>query len=254
MTEPRKRIVAGNWKMHGDMDFSSELAGAVAAGASDYENIGIALCPPFPYLAAAAEAVEGTHIHVGAQDVAAQEGTGAYTGEVSGEMLRDVGCWYALVGHSERRSLFGDSNEIVAAKYTAARAAGLVPVLCLGETLEERDSGRMEAVLAAQLDAVMGDDAEVLSDAVIAYEPVWAIGTGRTATPQQAQDAHAFIRARIAAKSDTIARHLPMLYGGSVKPANAAELFAQADVDGGLIGGASLNAEDFLAICAAAAG
>lgn len=253
MSESRKRIVAGNWKMHGDMDFSAELAGAVAAGASDYENVGIALCPPFPYLSAAAEAVEGTHIHVGAQDVAAQSGTGAYTGEVSGEMLRDVGCWYALVGHSERRSLFGDTNAIVAAKFNAAREAGLVPVLCLGETLDERDGGQMESVLAAQLDAVMANDVEVLSDAVIAYEPVWAIGTGRTATPDQAQAAHAFIRGRIAAKSDTIARHLPMLYGGSVKPANAAELFAQPDVDGGLIGGASLNAEDFLAICAAAA-
>lgn len=253
MSESRKRIVAGNWKMHGDMDFSGELAGAVAAGASDYENVGIALCPPFPYLAAAAEAVDGTHIHVGAQDVAAQTGTGAYTGEVSGEMLRDVGCWYALVGHSERRSLFGDTNAVVAAKFNAARDAGLVPILCLGETLDERDGGHMESVLSAQLDAVMGDDVEVLSDAVIAYEPVWAIGTGRTATPEQAQAAHAFIRGRIAAKSDTIARHLPMLYGGSVKPANAAELFAQPDVDGGLIGGASLNAEDFLAICAAAA-
>ena len=250
----RKPIVAGNWKMHGSADMASELAGAIAAASEAYEDtVGIAICPPFPYLAAAAAAVEGTHVHVGAQDVAAQSGTGAFTGEVSGEMLRDVGCWYALVGHSERRSLFGDTDAVVAEKFRAAHDAGLVPILCLGETLDERDGGEMEAVLARQLDAVMDQGVDVLSDAVIAYEPVWAIGTGRTATPDQAQAAHAFIRERIAAKSATIAAHLPMLYGGSVKAANAAELFAQPDVDGGLIGGASLNAEDFLAICAAAA-
>jgi len=212
----------------------------------------IAVFPPYPYLAELVAAYANTPIAFGAQDVSARA-QGAYTGEVAASMVKDIGARYALVGHSERRQYHAESNELVAAKFAQAQAAGLVPVLCVGETLEQRDAGRTEEVVAAQLDAVIaGMGVGALAGAVVAYEPVWAIGTGRTATPGQAQDVHAFIRGKVRRGNATISGSLQVLYGGSVKPGNAAELFAQADVDGGLIGGASLVAADFLAICAAA--
>ena len=250
MTRPT--IVAGNWKMHGNLGMAENLAEAIAAGASE-SKAKLIVCPPYPYLDAVVRALGDSDVHVGGQNLADQPDSGAFTGEVSGTMLRDIGCWHVIVGHSERRSLYGESNEQVATKFGLARDAGLVPILCVGETLEEREQGQMESVLKAQLEAVVrmhGVDA--LQDAIVAYEPVWAIGSGKTASPEQAQAAHAFLRQQVAAHNATIAGVLPILYGGSVKPGNAPELFAQPDVDGGLIGGASLKSEDFLAIAAAA--
>jgi triosephosphate isomerase len=207
---------------------------------------------PYPYLAQAQDMLKGTAIAWGAQSLS-EHAQGAYTGEVSAAMLVDFGCRYAIVGHSERRSLYGESNEAVAAKFLAAVNGGLTPILCLGETLEQREQGVTEAIIAGQFDAVLqAAGVNGFTSAVIAYEPVWAIGTGRTATPQQAQDVHAFIRGRLAASDAILAERMQILYGGSVKPQNAAELFGMADIDGGLIGGASLVAQDFLAICAAA--
>lgn len=250
MTRPT--IVAGNWKMHGSLGMAESLAEAIAEGAAD-TTAKLIVCPPYPYLEAVVRSLGDSDVHVGGQNLADQPDSGAYTGEVSGAMLRDIGCWHVIVGHSERRSLYGETNEQVAIKFGLARDAGLVPILCVGETLEEREQGQMEAVLKAQINAVItrhGVDA--LQDAILAYEPVWAIGTGKTASPEQAQAAHAFLREQVDAHNATIAGALPILYGGSVKPGNAPELFAQPDVDGGLIGGASLKSEDFLAIAAAA--
>jgi triosephosphate isomerase len=211
-----------------------------------------AVCVPYPYLAQAQQILGGSSVSWGGQDVS-QYGAGAYTGAVTSTMLGDFGCKYAIVGHSERRSLFGDSDEIVATKFEAARKAGLTPVLCVGESLQERESEVTEAVVGRQLDAVVGvSGVAALARAVVAYEPVWAIGTGKTASPAQAQAVHAFIRKRIAALDATVAAGLQILYGGSVKASNAEELFAQADIDGGLIGGASLVADEFMAICRAA--
>ncbi|WP_348673650.1 triose-phosphate isomerase [uncultured Abyssibacter sp.] len=250
MTRPT--IVAGNWKMNGSLAMAENLTEEIAAGAK-HSKAKLILCPPFPYLDAVVRTLGDSEIHVGGQNLADQAESGAFTGEVSGTMLRDIGCWYAIVGHSERRSLYGESNETVARKFGMAHDAGLVPILCVGETLEERESGQMEAVLKAQLSAVIDmHGVETLQDAIVAYEPVWAIGTGKTATPEQAQSAHAFLREQVALQNATIAAVLPILYGGSVKPGNAPELFAQSDVDGGLIGGASLKAEDFLGIASAA--
>jgi triosephosphate isomerase len=208
---------------------------------------------PFPYLAQAEAALRGSRVAVGAQSLSEHD-AGAYTGEVSGAMLRDFGCRYVIVGHSERRALYGERDAQVAAKFLAAQRAGLKPVLCVGETLAEREQGVTGEVVGRQLDAVL-DAAGVaaFADALVAYEPVWAIGTGRTASPAQAQDVHELVRARIAARDGGVGAGVPILYGGSVKPGNAAELFAMPDVDGGLIGGASLVAEDFLAIVRAAA-
>jgi triosephosphate isomerase len=249
----RARLVAGNWKMHGSRAANARLLDAVKAGAPRAAGVAIAVCVPFPYLQQAAEALEGTAIALGGQTLSEHD-AGAYTGEVSGAMLRELGCRYVIVGHSERRTLYGEDDARVAAKFGAARRAGLVPVLCVGETLAERDRGATEDVIARQLGAVIdAGGVAALAGAVIAYEPVWAIGTGRTASPAQAQSVHAFIRSRVGAADRGLAQALPILYGGSVKAGNAAELFAQADVDGGLIGGASLVAEDFLAICRAAA-
>jgi triosephosphate isomerase len=209
----------------------------------------VAVCPPALYIAQVADLTAGSAISYGGQNLS-QEVSGAFTGEISGDMLRDLGCKYVIVGHSERRSLYGESDELVADKYVAALKAGLKPILCVGELLEERESGETEAVVARQLDAVIAKAGiEGIGAGVIAYEPVWAIGTGKTATPQQAQDVHAFIRQRCAEKDGNVAEKVQILYGGSVKPDNAAELFAMADIDGGLIGGASLDAEGFLAIC-----
>lgn len=246
----RRKLVAGNWKMHGSREMASalvaEVASSLPAGAD------VAVLPPFPYVAALAERHRGSKLAFGAQDLS-EHAQGAFTGEVSGAMLKDVGCTYVLAGHSERRQYHAESDALVARKFVAAQAAGLIPILCVGETLEERDGGTTEAVITRQIDAVVGlAGIGAFANAVVAYEPVWAIGTGRTASPEQAQAVHAFIRDKLAALDGTIAGSLRILYGGSMKPSNAAELLGQRDVDGGLIGGASLVAADFLAICSAA--
>ena len=246
----RRMMVAGNWKMHGSTSMAMELAAAVVAGRP--AAIDVAVFPPFPYLPALCDA-HGDRLACGGQDLSEHAGEGAFTGEVSAAMLHDIGCSWAMMGHSERRRYHGESNALVARKFGAALEAGLRPMLCIGETLEQREAGRTEPVLAEQLGAVVeAHGIAALEHAVVAYEPVWAIGTGKTATPQQVQHAHAFIRSQLAMEDAKIAGLTRLLYGGSVKPSNAAELFAQADVDGGLIGGASLKANDFLAICAAA--
>ncbi len=239
--------------MNGDSTANAGLVSGIIAGQPDSDNVDMLVCPPFPYLAAVASQVDGSRLQLGAQNVSEFE-KGAYTGEVAPSMLRDAGCTHVIVGHSERRAIYGESSEQVAAKFAAALAAGLVPILCVGETLEQREAGETEAVVSEQLGAVV--DAvgiEAFARAIVAYEPVWAIGTGMTATPEQAQDVHAFIRAQLAQKNETIAAGLQILYGGSVKGSNAAGLFGMADIDGGLIGGASLKADDFLAIAIAAA-
>jgi triosephosphate isomerase (TIM) len=249
----RQKIVAGNWKMHGSRAENQALVeGLLGPGLID-ERATCVVCPPFVYLAELARSLKGSAVALGGQDVCA-ESQGAFTGEVSAAMLKDVGCSYVLVGHSERRALYGEDDSMVARKFAAALARGLTPVLCVGELLVERDSDQTHAVVGRQLDAVLalsgvGD----LGRAVVAYEPVWAIGTGRTASPEQAQDVHAFIRGRVATYDASIAAGLRVLYGGSVKAGNAAELFGMPDVDGGLIGGASLKAEEFLSIWSAAA-
>ncbi|MDH5834072.1 triose-phosphate isomerase [Luteimonas kalidii] len=248
----RRRIVAGNWKLYGTRESATSLLCAVAAELP-VDGVDVVVLPPMPYLGDLVEDFEAHPIAFGAQDVSHNE-EGAYTGEVSARMLLDVGARYGLVGHSERRQHHHETSELVARKFLAASNAGLVPILCLGETLDDREAGRTEAVIASQLKPVL-ELAGVarFSGAVLAYEPVWAIGTGRTASPEQAQAVHAFIRGQVAALDARIGDSLPILYGGSVKPANAPELFAQADIDGGLIGGASLVAADFLAIVRAAA-
>ncbi|MGE0080299.1 MAG: triose-phosphate isomerase [Thiohalomonadaceae bacterium] len=248
----RRPLVAGNWKMNGSKASIETLLGGIKAGIAGVEKAEVAVCPPFVYIPQVAEALRGTRIALGAQNVS-NEPSGAFTGEVSAAMLKDMGCEYVIVGHSERRSYYGEGDLLVAKKFAAVRAAGMKPILCVGETLEERERNVTEAVVARQLEAVIElEGAAALQDGVIAYEPVWAIGTGRTATPQQAQDVHAFIRGRIAAVDGAVAQKVRILYGGSVKGSNAEELFGQPDIDGGLIGGASLNADEFLAICKAA--
>jgi triosephosphate isomerase len=247
----RRKIVAGNWKMHGSRAENAALIEAVIAGAGD-SAAACVVCPPFVYLSDVWRLLRGASVALGAQDVCA-EAQGAYTGEVSSAMLKDVGCEFVIVGHSERRALFGEDNALVARKFAAAQARGLVPLLCVGEQLAERESGRTHDVVGAQLDAVVAlCGIQSFAAAIVAYEPVWAIGTGRTASPDQAQDVHAFIRQRLAGQNAKIAAELRVLYGGSVKAGNAREIFAMPDVDGGLIGGASLKAEEFLAILAAA--
>jgi len=252
----RKRIplIAGNWKMHGSLSESRALVAAIVGGARELDAR-VLLCPPHVYLTSVAEWLDDSEVALGAQNLCAQAGSGAYTGEISGAMLKDVGCDYVIVGHSERRALYGETDAIVAAKFKTAQAQGLVPILCVGETLEEREKGLTQDVVARQVQAVL-DAAGVaaFARAVVAYEPVWAIGTGLTASPQQAQDVHAMIRGKFAALDGTIATNLTVLYGGSVKGANAAELLAMEDIDGGLIGGASLKADEFLTICRAASG
>ena len=242
----RERIVAGNWKLHGDRVFARALLDEVIAARP--AGVRLAIFPPLPYLGELVDRYGAQGLEFGAQDVDPNE-QGAYTGEVSARMLCDVGCRFAMVGHSERRHFHQESSELVAAKFFAARRAGLVPLLCVGETLHQREAGQTEWAIERQLAPVLAHGgAETLRGAVIAYEPVWAIGTGRTASPDQAQEVHAFIRGEVGALDATIAGSLPILYGGSCKPDNAAALFAQPDVDGGLIGGASLAAADFLAI------
>lgn len=248
----RRRIVVGNWKMHGNRAFAQALLDEVVS-ARRPPGVEIVVLPPALYAAELIARYARVPLVFGAQDVSANE-AGAFTGEISATMVHDVGCRYTLVGHSERREYHHEDNQLVAEKFVAAHKAGLTPILCVGETLQQRESGQTEWVIERQIAAVRtiaGKDA--LAASVVAYEPVWAIGTGRTATPQQAQEVHAFIRSEVAAGDATIAGWLPILYGGSVKASNAAELFAQPDVDGGLIGGSSLVAKDFLAIAAAAA-
>ena len=249
----RQPLVAGNWKMNGSRAMAKELIDGLKSGIGEVSKARMAVCPTFVHLSDVASALEGSNIQFGSQDVCDRVGSGAFTGEVSGEMLAEFGCTYAIVGHSERRSLYGESDEFVAQKFAAARQAGLKPILCVGETLEEREGDITEEVVGRQLDAVINlEGVEALADGVIAYEPVWAIGTGRTASPEQAQETHAFIRGRIAALNAEVAEKVQILYGGSMKPDNAAELMAKPDIDGGLIGGASLKAADFLAIGKAA--
>ncbi len=238
--------------MHGSRAENARLIEELLAGCAPQPVALCVICPPFVYLQEAARLLRDSALSLGAQDVSA-DAQGAFTGEVSAGMLRDVGCEYVIVGHSERRLLYRESDQLVARKFGAALAKGLVPILCVGEQLAERDAGRTQDVVARQLDVVLElCGAGALEQAVVAYEPVWAIGTGRTATPEQAQDTHAFIRARIAGRDARIAAATRILYGGSVKAGNAAELFAMPDVDGGLIGGASLKADEFLTILAAA--
>ncbi|MBM4181282.1 MAG: triose-phosphate isomerase [Betaproteobacteria bacterium] len=246
----RRKLVAGNWKMHGSLAENEALLSGVLAGIGEVK-VGVAVCVPFPYLAQAQARLAGSKIAWGAQNLS-QHAKGAFTGEVSAAMLKDFGCAYVIVGHSERRALFGESDAVVAEKFAAAQAAGLTPILCVGETLEEREGGITEQVVGRQLDAVIAKcGVSALAKAVLAYEPVWAIGTGKTATPEQAQAVHAFIRARVRGLDAGVAKGLIIQYGGSMKPGNASELLSQPDIDGGLIGGAALNAEEFLAICRA---
>jgi triosephosphate isomerase len=248
----RTQLVAGNWKMNGSLASNQALLQALVPALAPLAGAHYMVCVPYPYLAQAQRELQGSNIALGAQDLC-QFDAGAYTGGVSGAMLAEFGCRYAIVGHSERRSVFGETDEVVAAKFAAALKSLLIPILCVGETLSERESGVTEAVVARQLDAVVKQcGVAALGKCVVAYEPVWAIGTGKTATPQQAQAVHAFIRGRIAGAERKLAEGLQLLYGGSVKASNAAELFAMPDVDGGLIGGASLAADEFAAICRAA--
>jgi triosephosphate isomerase len=247
----RRKLVAGNWKMNGSTGSIRELLQGILGGAADVAAVELAVFPPFVYLDAVARQLTGAAIGWGAQNLS-EHASGAHTGEVAGPMLKDFGCTYVIVGHSERRTLYGESDQVVARKYAAARKFGLKPILCVGETLEERERGVTEAVVERQLKAVLDlEGIASFADAVIAYEPVWAIGTGRNATPEQAQEVHAFIRAKLAALDPALASQVRILYGGSVKGSNAGELLAMPDIDGGLVGGASLDPKDFLAIAKA---
>ncbi len=238
--------------MHGGLKTNQQLLQDVVAGVAGLRNVAVAVCVPFPYLAQTQAVLSGTPVAWGAQNLS-EQAQGAFTGEVSASMLQDFACRYVLVGHSERRAIYGETDSLVAEKFAAALASGLRPVLCVGETLEQRDAGKTLEVVFAQIDAVLARvGVAAFSGAVVAYEPVWAIGTGRTATSAQAQEVHAAIRAKLAKLDAGVAEGLQILYGGSVKPGNAVELFSMPDIDGGLIGGASLVASDFLAICAAA--
>lgn len=244
----RRPLIAGNWKMNGSKASVEKLLAGVVAGSSGIRHSELAVCPPFPFLQMAEQALAGSDVRLGAQNLATEDG-GAFTGEVSAAMLAEFGCRYAICGHSERRALYGEDNPIIARKLAAAHRQGLTAILCVGETLEERQRGDTDKVIAGQLDGILAlGGIEVFQAIELAYEPVWAIGTGMTATPEQAQDVHAFIRNRLAGQSQAVAEKIRILYGGSMKASNAPELLGQPDIDGGLIGGASLNAEEFLAI------
>lgn len=247
----RQLLIAGNWKMHGTRASATRLAGEILQALGASADREIIVCPPFVHLAEVGQAIQGSSVLLGAQNLCAEE-DGAYTGEVSGAMLRDCGCRYVIVGHSERRALYGENDALVARKFMAAQRASLTPILCLGETLEERRRRQTREVVTRQLYAVL-DAAGIAAfgQATIAYEPVWAIGTGNTATPEQAQEVHALIRSSLAAQDAKIAAAIRLLYGGSVKASNAAALFHMPDIDGGLVGGASLQAQEFAAICRA---
>ena len=253
----RRNLVVGNWKMHGDLKSNEILLHGIMSGLQDLHNTDFVVCVPNPYLFQALSLLKGTNIAWGGQNVNQHE-EGAYTGAVAPHMLTDLGCSYVLLGHSERRNLFYETNLTAAARFDAAIQAGLTPVLCVGETLAEHEAGLTEVIIASQMDAVMATLGELefatalAVNMVFAYEPVWAIGTGKTATPEQAQAVHQFIRHRIARRNPDAAAKVRIIYGGSVKPHNAEQLFQMPDVDGGLIGGASLNADEFIAICQAA--
>lgn len=247
----RTYFVAGNWKMHGSLAQAAELAGSIAKDAPD--GVDVAVCPPYVYLPDVQAALGDSAVALGAQNLSAWADSGAYTGEISGRMLGEFGCGYVIVGHSERRGLMGESDETVAQKVERAQEVGLIPIICVGETLAQREDGETETIVLSQLEVVIERcGVAALANAVVAYEPVWAIGTGRTATPEQAQQVHAVLRGAVAQKDAKIGDSLRILYGGSVKPDNAADLFAQPDIDGGLIGGAALDASAFLGICEAA--
>ncbi|WP_278533983.1 triose-phosphate isomerase [Delftia acidovorans] len=246
----KKKLIVGNWKMNGSLAANAVLLKALKEGLPGGGNAGVAVAVPAVYLAQAQAELEGSAIGVAAQDVSQHE-SGAYTGELSAAMLRDFGVRYTLVGHSERRQYHGETDAVVALKAQAALAKGVTPIVCVGETLAEREAGQTEEVVKRQLAAVIHQVGQCINELVVAYEPVWAIGTGRTATPEQAQQVHAVLRAQLAAASQQADR-IALLYGGSMNASNAAQLLAQADIDGGLVGGASLKAADFLAIIAAA--
>ena len=248
----RRPFVAGNWKMNGSRERTRALVAGLCQAVRGLPEVEVGLCPPFVYVTDAGEVIGDAPVRLGGQTCAGVE-DGAFTGEVSATMLADAGCSFVLIGHSERRTLYGEEDSDIAEKARLALAAGLSPVVCVGETLAEREAGRTEATVARQLDAVVERlDAEQLARIVVAYEPVWAIGTGRTATPPQANEVHAFLRGRVAQREPNVAAGLRILYGGSVKPENAARMFAEPDVDGGLIGGASLDSKQFIDICRAA--
>ena len=246
----RRKLVVGNWKMNANRAANAALLGELRRAEPGWD-CDVTVCPPFPYLAHAAELLQGSAIHLGAQDCAPHHQPGAYTGEVSPEMLADLGCRHVIVGHSERRALHREDDQRVADKAKAALAHRLVPIVCVGETLAEREAGETAAVVKRQLSAVIHTLGHCIAEIVVAYEPVWAIGTGRTASPAEAQEVHALLRAQLHAATERSAA-MTLLYGGSVKPDNAEALFSQSDIDGGLIGGASLKAADFAAICGAA--
>ena len=248
----RQVMVAGNWKMNGSSESVKELMAAIKDGLASVTKAELVVCPPAIYIPRVSGAADGTAVKVGSQNVC-DEDKGAFTGEISADMLKDAGCEYAIVGHSERRALYGESDELVARRFAAARRNGIKPIFCIGESLQERETGVTNDVCSRQIDAVIAlEGVAALADGVIAYEPVWAIGTGKTASPEQAQEVHAFIRGKIAALNADVAAGLRILYGGSMNPGNAKDLISQPDIDGGLIGGASLNANDFLAIAQAA--
>lgn len=248
----RRTLVAGNWKMNGSRADSTALVNGLKQGIASVNNADLAVCPPFILIPLAAELLKGSVIAVGGQNLNINK-SGAFTGEISGLMLKDAGCRYVIVGHSERRALYGESDDVVAQKFKAAQDAGLIPILCVGELLEEREANKTEAVVARQLDVVLTlAGIGALANAVVAYEPVWAIGTGKTASPEQAQAVHKFIREKLVKADKAVAEGVRILYGGSMKASNAKELLAQPDIDGGLIGGASLQVEEFLNIGRAA--
>jgi triosephosphate isomerase len=248
----RRGLVVGNWKMNGNSAANVSLLEELLAQVGAFDAADLAVCPPFPYLLQAIEALQGSRIGVGAQNLA-QESEGAFTGEVSAAMLKDIGCQYVIVGHSERRAMYGETNEVVAQKFVRAQSEGLTPILCVGETLQQREAGKTLDVVTEQLQSVVSAAGiAAFLQSALAYEPVWAIGTGKTATPEQAQAVHAHLREVLAGSDAGVAQKVQILYGGSVKGDNAAELFAMADIDGALVGGASLVARDFAVIGKAA--
>lgn len=248
----RLSLVIGNWKMNGSIQSNQSLLNSLKQNIKSVQHARVAVCIPFVYLHQAREFLKNTVIDWGAQNISEKE-AGAFTGEVSGRMLLDFDCRYVIVGHSERRHIYGESDQLVAEKFARAQSVKVIPILCLGELLEEREAGETEKVVGQQLDVIINSQGIAsLTQSVIAYEPVWAIGTGKTATPEQAQEVHAFIRQKIAEQDAGVAEEVRILYGGSVKGSNAAQLFSMPDIDGGLIGGASLKADEFLTICQAA--
>ena len=244
----RRTLIAGNWKMNGSLESITELMNGIKAGLEEVSNADLAVCPPAVYLMKVQGLIDGAAIALGSQNIC-DHASGAFTGELAPSMLKEAGCQYAIIGHSERRSLYGESDGLIARRFAMAVESSITPILCIGETLEERESGVTEDVVSRQLDAVIDTQGiDAIGHCVIAYEPVWAIGTGKTATPEQAQAVHAFIRAKLSSMSADVAEKVQILYGGSMNAGNAADLLSQPDIDGGLIGGASLKAGDFLTI------